>query len=191
MRSLASENPTENPANFWVDFPKLANDFELPPQLDLVKQKIHSSVLRISGPVIMWLHYDVMANVLCQISGTKRLILYPPSDVSLLYFAPALAHPHEVMLKPGDILYIPPLWLHTASPIDTVSISVNVFFRNLESGYAPGRDVYGNRDVQAYEKGSKDIEKITKSFEKLPSYMARFYMERLADELKAKALQHG
>ena len=211
LRSLASVNSTETPANFWADFPELANDFELPPQLDLVKQKVHSSVLRISGPVNMWLHYDVMANVLCQINGSKRLILYPPSDVSLLYFAPgassssincfdpdltqypsvAMAHPHEVMLKPGDILYIPPLWLHTASPIDTVSISVNVFFRSLESGYAPGRDVYGNRDIQAYEKGRKDIERITKSFERLPSDMARFYMERLADELRAKALQHG
>ena len=211
MRSLALENPTETPANFWADFPELANDFELPPQLDLVKQKVHSSVLRISGPVDMWLHYDVMANVLCQINGSKRLILYPPSDVSLLYFAPgasssstncfdpdlkqypsiALAHPHEVVLNPGDILYIPPLWLHTASPIDTVSISVNVFFRSLESGYAPGRDVYGNRDIQAYEKGRKDIERITKSFERLPPDMARFYMDRLADELRAKALQHG
>ena len=211
MRSLASETPAEKPANFWADFPKLATDFKLPPQLDIVKQKIHSSVLRISGPVIMWLHYDVMANVLCQIRGNKRLILYPPSDVSLLYFAPgassssvncfepnleqypslALAHPHEVILEPGDILYIPPLWLHTASPIDTVSVAVNVFFRSLESGYAPGRDVYGNRDVQAYEKGRKDIERITKSFVKLPSDMARFYMERLADELKAKAHQDG
>ena len=102
-----------------------------------------------------------------------------------------MAHPHEVRLEPGDILYIPPLWLHTASPIDGISVSVNVFFRSLESGYASGRDVYGNRDVQAYEKGRKDIERITKSFEKLSSDMARFYMERLADELKAKALQHG
>ena len=87
----------------------------------------------------------------------------------------------------ADVLYIPPLWLHTALPIETVSIAVNVFFRDLESGYAAGRDVYGNRDMQAYEKGRKDIEKILKSFEKLPPQMAKFYLERLADEMKARA----
>lgn len=67
---------------------------------------------------------------------------------------------------------------------------MNVFFRNLESGYAAGKDVYGNRDVQAYEKGRKDIEKIARSFSTLPPEMGRFYLERLADELKEKALHH-
>lgn len=75
--------------------------------------------------------------------------------------------------------------------MENVSISVNVFFRNLNSGYAPGRDIYGNRDLQAYEKGRKDIEKIIKSFDKLPSDTGKFYLERLADELKAKAQRHG
>ena len=211
LRSLASENPAEQPADFWVDYPELASDFALPPELEIVRQNMYSSVLRVSGPVNMWLHYDVMANVLCQICGTKRLILYPPSDVSLLSIPPGMssssiscfdpdlaqnpslasAHPFEALLEPGDILFIPPLWLHAASPNDNVSVSVNVFFRDLESGYAPGRDVYGNRDVQAYEKGRKDIEKITKSFDKLPRDMGRFYLERLADELKEKALHYG
>ena len=148
-----------------------------------------------------------MANVLCQIRGTKRLILFPPSDVSQLSFPAgsstssldcfsadfaknpvlALTHPQHVILQPGDVLYIPPLWLHTASPADGVSISVNVFFRSLESGYAPGRDVYGNRDVQAYEKGRRDLEKMIKPFDGLPPDMRRFYLHRLADELKHKA----
>lgn len=147
--------------------------------------------------------------MLCQIRGTKRLILFPPSDVSHLSVSagsstssvdcfradlindPTLAktHPREVFLQPGDIIYIPPLWLHTASPTLGVSISVNVFFRNLESGYAPGKDVYGNRDVQAYEKGRQDIEKLTRSFDELPWYMRSFYLDRLADELKEKASQ--
>ena len=148
-----------------------------------------------------------MANVLCQIRGTKQLMLFPPSDVSHLSLpagsstssidcfsadfaqdpALALTHPQHVTLQPSDVLYIPPLWLHTASPTHGVSISVNVFFRNLESGYAPGRDVYGNRDVQAYEKGRRDLEKMTRSFDGLPPDMRRFYLDRLADELKKKA----
>ena len=66
-------------------------------------------------------------------------------------------------------------------------MAVNVFFRNLQTGYAAGRDVYGNRDLQAYERGRKDVEKITKAFDGLPPDMGRFYMERLAEELRAKA----
>ena len=91
------------------------------------------------------------------------------------------------MLQPGDILYIPPLWLHTASPTDGVSVAVNVFFRDLDSGYAPGRDVYGNRDVQAYETGRRDIERICRSFDHLPVDMRGFYLDRLSAELKDRA----
>lgn len=71
--------------------------------------------------------------------------------------------------------------------MDSVSIAVNVFFRNLKAGYAAGKDVYGNRDLQAYEKGRLDVGKIAKSFEGLPTDMAKFYLERLADELMEKA----
>lgn len=148
-----------------------------------------------------------MANVLCQVRGEKRVILYPPSDVQHLQLPAgasgsminifkshtgpivSIPHtsPHETVLKPGDILFIPPLWLHATSQVGEVSIAVNVFFRNLAKGYAPGRDVYGNRDLQAYEKGRNDLEKIVRSFDGLPPDMARFYLLRLADELKEKA----
>lgn len=149
-----------------------------------------------------------MANVLCQVQGQKRLILYPPSDVQYLQLPAgassstieifenmtdgriaSIPHtsPHEAILKPGDILFIPPLWLHTTAPVGGVSIAVNVFFRNLSKGYAAGRDVYANRDLQAYEKGRNDVAKIARSFEGLPPEMARFYLLRLADELREKA----
>ena len=151
--------------------------------------------------------FKVMANVLCQIRGTKRLILYPPRDVKYLDFLPgsssssinvfdvkndmpsslAHTHPQEANLGPGDVLFIPSLWLHTASPQEDVSIAVNVFFRNLECGYAAGRDVYGNRDLQAYEKGRKDVERIARAFEGLPPDVGSFYLDRLAEELRIKA----
>ena len=210
LRSIASDNPSKAPANFWSDFPELCHDFELPPKFDMVRKNMHSSVLRISGPVAMWLHYDVMANVLCQIRGSKRLLLYPPSDISCFHippgassssincFNPSLleksliesAHPQEALLGPGDVLFIPPLWLHTAAPLENLSISVNAFFRNLKNGYAPGRDVYGNRDLQAYEKGRKDIAKVIQSFAKLPTGVAKFYLDRLADEFKTEAQKY-
>ena len=157
----------------------------------------------------MKLTIQVMANVLCQVRGNKRLLLYPPSDVLYLGIPPGTsssifsvfdsdrssdelvtrAHPQEAILRPGDVLFIPPLWAHTASPTEGTSVAINVFFRNLERGYAAGRDVYGNRDLQAYEKGRKDLEKIARAFDGLPPDMGRFYMERLAEELRAKALE--
>ncbi|KAF2816246.1 Clavaminate synthase-like protein [Mytilinidion resinicola] len=158
---------------------------------------------------MLWLHFDVLANVLCQIRGTKTLRLYSPSDAMHLEFPPggsssnidvfthdhpplALTHPHEVLLSPGDVLFIPPMWSHTARPTAGMSVAVNVFFRNLEQKhYAIGRDVYGNRDLQAYESGRKDIEKMAKAFEGMPTEIAKFYLERLAAELKGKAQGFG
>lgn len=58
LRAL-SNKPTEKPAILSEDFPSLATDFVLPPELGLVDERLFSSVLRVSGPVNMWLHYDV------------------------------------------------------------------------------------------------------------------------------------
>lgn len=92
------------------------------------------------------------------------------------------------MVSPGDVLFLPPLWLHTATPTSDKSIAVNVFFKDLESAfYAPGRDVYGNRDLGAYEKGRQDVARIVNSFKKLPTEAREFYLLRLANELRGKA----
>jgi len=205
MRSLSSMKPAELPANISRDYPSLSPDFRLPPELAFIMENAHSSPLRISGPVIMWLHYDVMANILCQIRGSKRLVLFPPSDVKYLEFGPGASsssinvfnqsknsippqsHPHEALLQHGDVLFIPALWLHTAYPTSGMSVAVNVFFRNLQTGYAPGKDVYGNRDLQAYEKGRQDIAKIVRSFDNLPIEVRHFYMQRLVHEFNELA----
>ncbi|KAH7397715.1 hypothetical protein BKA64DRAFT_672629 [Cadophora sp. MPI-SDFR-AT-0126] len=204
LRSLSTDKPSEQPADISKDFSSIAPDFQLPPELAVVTENMHSSPLRISGPVNMWLHYDVMANVYCQIQGSKRVLLFPPSDVRHLGFEPgssssqinvfeelksprlAGTSPHEALLQPGDILFLPSLWLHTASPTSGINIAVNVFFRSLSAGYAAGKDVYGNRDLQAYEKGRRDIARIVKSFDNLPRDVRGFYLQRLADELKDK-----
>ncbi|KAI9744954.1 MAG: tRNA methyltransferase ppm2 [Claussenomyces sp. TS43310] len=205
LRSLSSNKPSELPADIFEDYPTICNDFRLPPAFQQVIENAHSSPLRISGPVTMWLHYDVMANVLCQIRGSKHLLLFPPADLQHFDFAPgassssmdvfhmlddarlAQTRPHEATLNAGDVLFIPPLWLHTAKPTEEVSINVNIFFRNFRHGYAIGRDVYGNRDLAAYEKGRKDISKIAKSFDGLPADVRGFYLLRLAQELHVEA----
>ncbi len=206
LRALSRDEPSEKPADLAEDFPSLALDFVLPPELGFVHENLFSSVLRVSGPVNMWLHYDVMANIYCQIHGSKRMLLFPPSDVQHLSFRPGSSSSNidvfdasdsthaalhktdrrEAVLEPGDLLFLPPLWLHAGSPESDASIAVNVFFRDLSdrSGYAPGRDVYGNRDLAPYEKGRQDVAKIAKGFEKLPSDAREFYLLRLADELR-------
>ncbi|KAL8934106.1 MAG: hypothetical protein Q9211_005402, partial [Gyalolechia sp. 1 TL-2023] len=208
LRSLAAEKPADQPACFYDDFPCLREDFHLPVQLETVSCNHHSSPLRISGPVNMWLHYDVMANILCQTSGSKIVALYSPSDAVHFRIPPGSSsspvnvwadetHGRGVIkderpyiratLNGGDILYIPPLWLHSASPLGTMSIAINVFFKSLETGYSAGRDVYGNRDLAPYENGRKGIEKMVKAFDRLPRDIGSAYLERLANELKEKA----
>ena len=59
LRSISVDKPAENAASLSQDFPEIAEDFQLPPELEMVNQKTHSSPLRMSGPVTMWLHYDV------------------------------------------------------------------------------------------------------------------------------------
>ena len=206
LRALSSSKPTKRATNLHEDFPEIAADFCVPPELELIKSRMHSSPLRISGPVSMWLHYDVMANVLCQIKGQKKLILYPPTDVRSLDVAPgassseinvftadlsahpslASAHPHEAVLDAGDVLFIPAFWMHAAAPTAGSSTAVNVFFRDLDAGYAAGRDVYGNRDLEAYERGRQDINKMLKSFDGLPQDVRSFYLQRLSDEFQER-----
>jgi tRNA wybutosine-synthesizing protein 4 len=213
LRSIASSEPSKRAANLDVDFPEIAQDFRLPPVLRLVADTYHSSSLRVTGDVAMWLHVDTMANVLCQIDGSKRLILFPPADMVNLGFPPGSTtssleifeggsaddilsvpgtHPVEVALRPGEVLFIPPLWAHAAAaPLQKVSIAVNVFFRSLARGYAAGKDVYGNRDLEAYENGRRDVDRIVRAFDGVPSDLAHAYLLRLADELKTKAERYA
>ncbi|KAH7394983.1 hypothetical protein DE146DRAFT_66976 [Phaeosphaeria sp. MPI-PUGE-AT-0046c] len=208
LRATSSSQPNKLPTKLEDDFPAIAADFKTPDIFDIVKSNLHSSPLRISGPVSLWLHYDVLSNILCQVRGTKTLHLYPPADVKYLDYPPGgsssntdvltskdpklrFTHPHIASLKPGDILFIPSMWSHTATPDDGVSVAVNMFWKNLERGYAAGKDVYGNRDLQAYENGRRDVEKIVRAFRDVPPGIAKFYLDRLAGEIQDSADKFG
>ncbi len=78
LRALSEEKPSEKPAVLADDFPALAPDFVLPTQLSLVGENLFSSVLRMSGPVNMWLHYDVS-----NLSLSFSRCCLPPSPPSL------------------------------------------------------------------------------------------------------------
>lgn len=148
-----------------------------------------------------------MSNVLCQIRGSKKVLLYPPGNVNELGYAAGASSSelnpfkqedadmmalrrvktYEALLNPGDVLFIPAFWSHTAAPTEGSSVAVNVFFRDLDQGYAAGKDVYGNRDLQAYENGRRDVQRMIRSFRDLPKSASDFYIRRLAAELYAAA----
>jgi tRNA wybutosine-synthesizing protein 4 len=201
LRAISSMQPNKLPTRLEDDFPAISADFQIP---ELCREVIneatyHSSPLRISGPVSLWLHYDVHPNILSQIHGSKILTLYPPSDVPHLAYPPGSSsssfslaalshhpklHSHVAALQPGDVLFIPPMWSHTATPNEGVSVAVNVFWKGLKDvEYAAGRDVYGNRDLKGYENGRRDVEKIVRAFRDIPSDIRGFYLERLAAEI--------
>lgn len=180
LRALCSENPSKLPAALPRDFPTISGDFLLPDALKMAKENEHSSVLRISGKTTMWLHYDVMANILCQIRGEKRVVLFPPSDIRHLDFVHGettsglnvftttkdklmKTSPVETIIREGEVLFIPACWAHATAPAGEGggSVAVNVFFRSFEdNAYAAGRDVYGNRDLGVYQNGRRDVAKI-------------------------------
>jgi tRNA wybutosine-synthesizing protein 5 len=106
-------------------FPGIANDIKYPPLFS--PEQFFSSVLRIgSANTQLWTHYDIMDNMLVQVHGSKRLIMFKPSDIDYLYIDgdkslvnnieepdfeayPLVrqAVPYTGILQPGDCLFIP------------------------------------------------------------------------------------
>jgi lysine-specific demethylase 8/hypoxia-inducible factor 1-alpha inhibitor (HIF hydroxylase) len=109
------------------------------------------------------LHYDVMDGTLMQLHGSKRVVLFPPSQTFNLYPYPfyahlwhglklrswfsrvypdrpdfeafpklrqALKHKYDIILQPGEVLYIPAGWWHEVTSLgDEMVCSVNRFWR--------------------------------------------------------------
>lgn len=111
--------------------------------------------LWISSPgCVTPLHFDLCHGFLCQIRGTKRVLLFAPTDLRSLYINPpdgpnpntsqvdiaawleedadqqkrfpkvANADPYEHLLQPGEALYIPPFWWHHVSTMADPACSV-------------------------------------------------------------------
>lgn len=108
----------------------------------------------------VFLNGEVVHNVYCQLVGFKRFVLFAPRDFFNLYTFPALApssrmtqinftddslwrsrfskfldvQAFEVVLAPGDVLYIPPFVFHAVTVVtppnstskEAISVSVSV-----------------------------------------------------------------
>ena len=88
----------------------------------------------------------------------------------------------DCILQPGDLLYIPSLWLHSVLSED-FSISVNVFWRDLPASAYPSKDLYGNADPLAAAAAAAHIQKAIQQLGKLPEHFRTFYGSRCLRQL--------
>lgn len=151
--------------------------------MQCVNRSLHQlGLIHSASPLNLWvgpaghiecLHYDPMDGTLIQLHGSKKIILFPPSQTANLYPFPvyvhlrhgmklrawfsqvypdrpdfdafpnlrtALQHRHDVILNPGEALYIPTGWWHEVISLRTETLgtetlenemvcSVNRFWR--------------------------------------------------------------
>lgn len=102
-------------------------------------------------------HYDTYGcNLVAQVSGRKRWVLFPPEDTPFLQATrvpyeessvysrinfeafgwseiPSIegTHPHVVVLLPGDVLFVPRHWWHHVTNLE-MSVSVNIWLERPE-----------------------------------------------------------
>ncbi|CAF1448656.1 unnamed protein product [Rotaria sordida] len=197
FRALGDNQRTDI-ANIEKHFPSIANDIKYPPLFS--PEKFFSSVFRIgSANTQLWTHYDIMDNVLIQVHGTKRLIMFKPSDIDYLYIDgdkslvnnieqpdfdtyPLVRHAtyYTGTLQSGDCLFIPALWFHNIKSLDTYSISLNVFWRHLNIGFYEPQDLYGNKDLIPFSRTIGQLAKSLNELDKqLPPVYVDFYIKRL------------
>jgi [protein]-arginine 3-hydroxylase / protease len=117
------------------------------------------------GPAgaVTTLHFDSTHNLFVQISGAKKVILVPPGQSSCVYypcrefglnlhFSPvdaehpdpnrhprfARATPLEVIVRPGEMLFIPATWWHYLRALEP-SISINFWWNTPGTILGPPR----------------------------------------------------
>ncbi|CAD0198121.1 unnamed protein product [Chrysodeixis includens] len=134
----------------FSQIPELKNDITEPEYCCFADSNEPVDVMAWYGPkgTVSPLHHDPKRNLLTQVVGEKQLFLFAPTDTENLYphehellnntaqvdpRRPDLnkypnyknAKPYYCILKPGQMLYIPPKWWHF---VESLSISFSVSF---------------------------------------------------------------
>ena len=215
LRSIG-ENARKEPAHALRQFPSFEEDLTLPTAF-WGENNYFSAVIRVSsGDLQLWTHYDAMDNMLIQLHGEKRVLLFPPAVAGDLYlegsssivrevdnhdplvfprFARARRAALEVILQPGDVLYIPALWSHHVTALHGASIALNVFYRHLSTEQYPVKDLYGNADPIAATLAAKNIDAAMDALKSLPQDYRVFYAgvhaARLENHLGVDSARRG
>ncbi len=117
-------------------------------------------------------HFDEYHNIACVVSGGRRFTLFAPEQVRNLYIGPldfaptgaaismarldqsddprfprlkqALAAAQTAELRPGDAIYIPPMWWHHVASLERINALVNYWWLSgAGSGRVPGTSLDG------------------------------------------------
>lgn len=202
LRSLG-DDPRKDISDINVQFPSLAQDINIPKLYP--EDRFFSSVFRISSPQgQLWTHYDIMDNLLIQVTGRKRVVLYSPQDATKLYLNGdksevldidnpdlskypkfAEATPFECFMEPGDVLFIPAMWFHNVISLQ-FGVAVNVFWRHLDPCYYDNKDTYGNKDLVPATRAMQIMDRAIKALEELPEEYKDFYARRVVSKVKGK-----
>ncbi len=143
-----------------------------------------------------------MDNMLIQVKGVKKIIFFAPSDIDYLYMrgdkseiidvenTDLIEYPlfvnaqkYETDLMPGDVVFIPALWLHNVV-CKTFSIGVNVFWKHLDEAFYDKNDLYGNKDLVGACKALDSTKRSLKELNNLPKDYKDFYIRRMIQILK-------
>lgn len=147
-----SNGPTGYLAQYQLfeQIPELKNDIVEPDYCSFSEGNEAVNIMAWYGPkgTVSPLHHDPKRNLLAQVIGQKQVFLFSPTDSANLYphghvlltntsridpREPDLvkypkykdAKPYFCVLKPGQMLYIPPKWWHF---IESLSVSFSVSF---------------------------------------------------------------
>lgn len=212
LRSVSSNRTSKNPANINDDFPQISADLQ-PPNF-VPYEKAFSSILRIaSSNLQVWTHFDLYDNVLCQVVGRRRVILFSPEDSDFLYMQddksminnfdnldkcidqyPLIKQAiwHCLTLERGDCLYIPSCWWHNIRSLPDnlnsfYSICFNIFWndKSIEKLYKPN-DTYGNANLAPVDSAVGCVDKAIGQLKKLPPKYRSLYAAMLASRIKNK-----
>lgn len=169
LQRLAQYSRRENPPGLALQsalvsacLPGLLNSHALP-FLDSVIQPRIWIGNRVTTPA----HFDEYHNVACVVCGGRRFTLFAPEQVRNLYvgpldFAPtgaaiSMARPDRpddprfprlkqaqaaaqvAELRPGDAIYIPPMWWHQVESLEQINALMNYWWKPVPAdGHAPG-----------------------------------------------------
>ena len=146
-----------------------------------------------------------MDNLLVQVTGRKRVVLFSPREASNLYLSgdksrvldidrpDLVAYPrfaeatrHECFLEAGDVLFIPALWFHNVVSLD-FSVAVNVFWRHLDAKLYDSKDTYGNKDPIPAQRAQQIVDRALKTLEELPDDYRDFYARCMVTRIESKS----